>query len=246
LESILFDVEMDINCDLGEGIGNDQAIMPYLGSCNIACGGHTGDLESMRSTVMLAREHGVNIGAHPSFLDRINFGRKEINVPSELLKQQISDQIFVLKDIASSLGVSLHHVKPHGALYNLAAKSVETAELIIDIMQDLGDEIYLYVPFNSVIERLSEKRGVSRCIEVFADRNYNDDFSLVARTEPNAIIEDPEEIKLRVNEMIKKCAVTSINGIKMKTEIQTICLHGDHTNAVQIAKTLYNFKDQNN
>ncbi len=161
MESILFNVEMDINCDLGEGIGNDEAIMPYLGSCNIACGGHAGDSESMKTAVLLARKHDVKIGAHPSFLDPVNFGRKEMNVPSELLKRQLTDQIFELKEIASSFGMSLHHVKPHGALYNLAAKSVETAELIIDIMQDLEDTIYLYVPFNSVIESLAEKRGVS-------------------------------------------------------------------------------------
>jgi len=246
LESILFNVEMDINCDLGEGIGNDEAIMPYLGSCNIACGGHAGDSESMKTAVLLARKHDVKIGAHPSFLDPVNFGRKEMNVPSELLKRQLTDQIYELKEIASSFGMSLHHVKPHGALYNLAAKSVETAELIIDIMQDLEDTICLYVPFNSVIESLAERRGVSHCIEVFADRNYNDDFSLVSRTEPNAIIDNAEEIKLRVDEMIKKRAVTSINGMEKKANIQTICIHGDHVNSIQIAKILYNFKDQIN
>lgn len=246
MESLLFYLEMDINCDLGEGIGNDQDIMPYLGSCNIACGGHAGDTESMRKTVLLARDHGVKIGAHPSFLDRVNFGRKVMNIPSELLKNQLKNQIFDLKEITSSLGMSLHHVKPHGALYNLAAKSVETAELIIDIMEDLGDQISLYVPFNSVIEHLAERRGISRCIEVFADRNYNDDFSLVARNQPNAIIDDPEEIKLRVDKMIRKGSVTSINGLKKETNIQTICIHGDHPQAVQIAKKLYNFKDQIN
>lgn len=246
MESLLFYLEMDINCDLGEGIGNDQDIMPYLGSCNIACGGHAGDTESMRKTVLLARDHGVKIGAHPSFLDRVNFGRKVMNIPSELLKNQLKNQIFDLKDITSSLGMSLHHVKPHGSLYNLAAKSVETAELIIDIMEDLGDQISLYVPFNSVIEHLAERRGISRCIEVFADRNYNDDFSLVERNQPNAIIDDPEEIKLRVDEMIRKGSVSSINGLKKETNIQTICIHGDHPQAVQIAKLLYNFKDQIN
>ena len=246
MESVLFNLEMDINCDLGEGIGNDQAIMPYLGSCNIACGGHAGDKESMRNTVMLAQKYGVKIGAHPSFLDRVNFGRKEMDVPSEILKRQLTEQIFELKEITSSLGLTLHHVKPHGALYNLAAKSVDTAELIIDIMQDLGVETYLYVPFNSMIERLADKKGVSYCVEVFADRNYNDDFSLVPRTEPNAIIEDPEAIRLRVDEMIKKRAVTSINGLEKKADIQTICLHGDHKNAIQTAKLLYNFKDQIN
>jgi len=246
LESVLFDVGMDINCDLGEGIGNDHMIMPYLGSCNIACGGHTGNVDSMRHTVRLAKEHGVKIGAHPSFFDRENFGRKEIEVPRELLKSQLIAQISSLKEIATSFGMNLHHVKPHGALYNLAATSVEMAELIIDVMENLDDNIFLYVPFNSVIESVAKKRGVSSFVEAFADRNYNDDFTLVSRTERYAVIDDPKDIKLRVDEMIKQHAITSINGIKKKADIQTICLHGDHPNAVQIAKLLYNFKDQIN
>jgi len=246
LESVLFDVGMDINCDLGEGIGNDHVIMPYLGSCNIACGGHTGNIDSMRSTVSLAKEHGVKIGAHPSFFDRDNFGRKEIEVPRELLKSQLMAQIMSLQEIARSFGVELHHVKPHGALYNLAAKSVDMAELIIDVMEGLDDKIFLYVPFNSVIESIAKKRGISNCVEAFADRNYNDDFTLVSRAAPYAVIDDPKEIQLRVDEMIMQHAITSINGIKKKADIQTICLHGDHPNAVQIAKLLYNFKDQIN
>lgn len=246
MESVLFDVGMDINCDLGEGIGNDHAIMPYLGSCNIACGGHTGNIDSMRNTVRLAKKHGVKIGAHPSFLDRENFGRKEIEVPRELLKSQLIAQISSLKEIATSFGVNLHHVKPHGALYNLAAKSVDMAELIIDVMEDFDDKIFLYVPFNSVIENLANKRGISSCVEAFADRNYNDDFTLVSRTEPYAVIDDPKEIKFRMDAMIDQHVITSINGIQKKADIKTVCLHGDHPNAVQIAKLLYNFKDQIN
>ena len=237
---------MDINCDLGEGMPNDEKIMALIDTCNIACGGHTGDIDSMRSTVRLAKEHGVKIGAHPSFFDRENFGRKEIEVSRELLKSQLIAQISSLKEIATSFGLNLHHVKPHGALYNLAAKSVDMAELIIDVMKNLDDNIFLYVPFNSVIESVAKKRGVSSCVEAFADRNYNDDFTLVSRAEPYAVINDPKEIKLRIDEMIRQQAITSINGIKKKADIQTICLHGDHPNAVQIAKLLYNFKDQIN
>lgn len=237
---------MDINCDLGEGVGNDQEIMGYLDSCNIACGGHAGDSESMKNTVLMAKKHGVKIGAHPSFFDRVNFGRKEIELPKELLKSQLTEQIAKLSNIAASLGMRLHHVKPHGALYNLAAKSTDTAQLIIDVMDELDDKVFLYVPFNSVIENMARQRGMSVCVEAFADRNYNDDFTLVSRAEPYAVINDPKEIKLRIDEMIRQQAITSINGIKKKADIQTICLHGDHPNAVQIAKLLYNFKDQIN
>ncbi len=237
---------MDINCDLGEGIGNDHAIMGYLGSCNIACGGHAGDMGSMRNTVMMAKEHGVKIGAHPSFVDRVNFGRKEIEVKRELLKAQLLEQIYSLREIALSVGMSLHHVKPHGALYNMAAKSDDMAELIIDVMGELDEKVFLYVPFNSVIENMARQRGMSICVEVFADRNYNDDFSLVSRSLPDAVIDDPVEIQLRVEKIIHDQSIRSINGLKRKAQIDTICVHGDHVNAVQIAKLLYDFKDQIN
>ena len=246
MESVLFGLDMDINCDLGEGIGNDHAIMAYLGSCNIACGGHAGDPESMRNTVMMAKKYGVKIGAHPSFLDRDHFGRKEMEVSKQLLKSQLMEQIADLNEIAVSLGMRLHHVKPHGALYNLAATSEDMAELIIEVMQELDKNIFLYVPFNSVIENLARQRGISICVEVFADRNYNDDFSLVSRRESHAIIEDPKEIKIRVDEMIRKHCITSFNGVTKKADIDTICIHGDHVNAVQIAKLLYDFKNQIN
>ncbi len=246
MESVLFGLDMDINCDLGEGIGNDQAIMAYLDSCNIACGGHAGDGESMRNTVMMAKKHEVKIGAHPSFVDRDHFGRKEMKVSKQLLKSQLIDQITDLNDIAVSLGMRLHHVKPHGALYNLAAKSEDMAELVIEVMQELDNNMFLYVPFNSVIENLARQRGIAICVEVFADRNYNDDFTLVARTESHAILEDPQEIKARVDEMIRKHCITSVNGVTKKADIDTICIHGDHVNALQIAKLLYDFKNQIN
>ena len=246
MESVLFGLDMDVNCDLGEGIGNDDAIMAYLGSCNIACGGHAGDPESMRMTVMMAKKYGVKIGAHPSFLDPDHFGRREMEVPKPLLKRQLLEQIAHLNQIATSFDMRLHHVKPHGALYNLAAKSEDMAELVIEVMQELGNNIFLYVPFNSVIEHLAKQRGISICVEAFADRNYNDDFSLVSRTEAHAIIEDPKEIKLRVDDMIRKQSITSVNGVTKKVVIDTICIHGDHPNAVQIAKLLYDFKNQIN
>ena len=237
---------MDINCDLGEGVGNDSAIMKYLDSCNIACGGHTGDAASMRDTVVLAQTHDVKIGAHPSFEDPANFGRKEMQLPHELLKQQLLKQINSLNRICASLGISLHHVKAHGALYNLAASSLEMAGLLIEVMQELDQKLKLYVPFNSILEKMAPEKGVSIAVEVFADRNYNDDFSLVSRESPFAVIDDPEQVKSRVKRMIEKQCVTSINGLEKHVEFDTVCIHGDHLHAVETANLLYDLKKQIN
>ena len=246
MESFLFNVGMDINCDLGEGIGNDEVIMEFIGSCNIACGGHAGDLETMRRTVMMAKDFHVKIGAHPSFMDRLHFGRQVIEVSKETLKTQLLDQIHSLLKVLDSFGLPLHHVKPHGALYNLIAKSEEMSALMLEVMQELDEKTLLYVPFDSEIESLARSKGVPIWIEAFADRNYNDDFSLMSRSMPEAVINDPEEVRVRVENIIQNKELTSINGITKKAHIDTICLHGDHENAVDIAKILYDFKDQIN
>lgn len=237
---------MDINCDLGEGIGNDAHLMKYLGSCNIACGGHTGSFETMKQTLLLAKKHGVNVGAHPSFIDPENFGRKELLVPDKLLIAQLLNQINTLIEIADSLDIQLHHIKPHGALYNMAAKSEDTAQVIIEVMKNFSDKLILYVPFNSKIENLAKKEGISIFREAFADRNYNDDFSLVSRSKPFAIIENAQDVKNRVNDIINNQYITSINGAIMKAKIDTVCVHGDHVNALQVVKLLAGFKTEIN
>ena len=154
------DQSMDINCDLGEGIGRDADLMPYLSSCNIACGGHAGDRETMLSTMRLAKEHDVRIGAHPSFEDRPNFGRKEMYVPPERLRSQLIHQIAELAALARLEDVDIHHVKPHGALYNMAARSSDLAKLIVNVLGFFNEDLVLYVPFGSQMERKAKEAGV--------------------------------------------------------------------------------------
>ena len=229
---------MDINCDLGEGIGRDADLMPYLGSCNIACGGHAGDRETMLAAMRLAKENNVKIGAHPSFEDRPNFGRKEIYVPRERLRSQLIHQIAELSALARLEDVKIHHVKPHGALYNMAARSSELASMIVNVLGFFKEDLLLYVPFDSQMERKAKEAGIPYAVEAFADRNYNDDFSLVPRSEPEAVLEDPKKIRDRVERMIRNGEIVSVSGKVKHVEIDTICIHGDNPSAVEIAKEL--------
>jgi len=229
---------MDINCDLGEGIGNDEQIMPFIGSCNIACGVHAGSRELMKKTVQLAIKNNVKIGAHPSFNDRENFGRKEIFLPKDILKSQIINQIASLNEIVKEQGVKLHHVKPHGALYNMAAKNTEVAMAVIESVQFFNEDLILYVPYGSLIAYKAKKFKIPFYNEVFADRNYNDDLTLVSRDHAEAVIEDAIKIGDRISQLIKYETIISING-KIKTmHADTVCVHGDNPNVKQIVKDL--------
>ncbi len=229
---------MDINCDLGEGIGNDEQIMPYIGSCNIACGVHAGNRNLMKKTVQLAIKNDVKIGAHPSFNDRENFGRKEMFIPKDILKSQIINQIASLNEIVKDQGMKLQHVKPHGALYNMAAKNTEVAMAVIESIQFFNEDFILYVPYGSLIAYKAEKFNIPFYNEVFADRNYNDDLTLVSRNHADAVIEDADIIRDRITQLIKDKTIISITG-KIKTMIaDTVCVHGDNPNVEQIVKDL--------
>lgn len=234
---------MDINCDLGEGIGRDAELMPYLDSCNIACGGHAGDRETMISTMRLAKEHGVKVGAHPSFEDRPNFGRKEIYVPPERLRSQLIHQIAEIGALARLEDVTIEHVKPHGALYNMAAKSSDLAKLVIDVLRFFNEDLILYAPFGSRLEKKAKEAGVPCALEAFADRNYNDDFDLLPRKDPDAVIVDPRHIRDRVERMITKGEVVSISGKVKHVDIDTICIHGDNPAALEIARELHELNE---
>jgi UPF0271 protein len=234
---------MDINCDLGEGFGRDAELMPYLDSCNIACGGHAGDRETMILTMRLAKEHGVKVGAHPSFEDRPNFGRKEIYVPPEKLRSQLIHQIAEISALARLEDVTIEHVKPHGALYNMAAKSSDLAKLVIDVLRFFNEDLILYVPFGSRLERKAKEAGVPCALEAFADRNYNDDFELLSRKEPNAVLVDPNQIRERVERMITKGEVVSVSGKVKHADIDTICIHGDNPAALEIARELHELNE---
>ena len=229
---------IDINCDLGEGEGNDALIMPYISSCNIACGGHAGDDATMKETIRLEMENKVKIGAHPSFPDRENFGRLEMNLPNNELTTIIIEQIIRLKILVEESGGKLHHVKPHGALYNMAAVNDSTAEAILDAMVAFDEPYMLYVPYRSVIAAKALERNIPIQYEVFADRNYNDDLTLVSRKLENAVLMDPDQIWEHVISMIREQNVKTISGKMKSIEPGTLCVHGDNPHAVEIVSLL--------
>ena len=229
---------IDINCDLGEGVGNDAQLMPYLSSCNIACGGHAGNDATMKETIRLALANDVKIGAHPSFPDRENFGRTEMDLPNNELTTIIIGQVMRLKILVEKAGGRLHHVKLHGALYNMAAVNDSTAEAVLDAMAPFDKSLVLYVPFGSVIAKKALERKQPIKYEAFADRNYNDDLTLVSRKLDNAVMEDPALITAHVVRMVKDKKVKTINENLATIEAGTFCVHGDNPHAVGIVSQL--------
>ncbi len=230
--------KIDINVDLGEGIGNESQLMPYISSCNIACGGHAGDVETMRSVVQLAKKHGVKIGAHPSFPDKENFGRVAMEMPSVVLYKSIKKQIRDLLNILKEEHARLHHIKPHGALYNLATVDEKTAKIIVEAIKSIAIPIKLYVPYKSVIADVAIKNNIAIIYEAFADRNYNDDLTLVSRDKSNALICDDVTLFNHVYRMISTGKVRAVNDSEIAIKADTFCVHGDNTEAVNLVKTL--------
>ena len=238
--------KVDINADVGEGIGNEDKLLPLLSSCNVACGGHAGDEASMREVVRLAKYHRVKVGAHPSFPDTKNFGREIMTIPNTALFMSLKNQIKALIAIAREEQVSLHHIKPHGALYNLAAKDKTTAEVIIEVIKRFHIPLKLYVPYGSVIARLAKEEGLDIIYEAFADRNYNEDLSLVSRKLPNALITDSDEMFSHVYSMIVHEKVKTVNGVEVSIKANTFCIHGDNPKALKLAKLLREKLDEYN
>ena len=229
-------MRIDINCDLGEGLNNEHLLMPYITSCNIACGGHFGDKNSIDETIELAIQNNVLIGAHPSFPDTENFGRKLINISDDAFKESIQNQLNLFMNSLSFFHVKLHHIKPHGALYNSIAVDENLAILFIDAIKKFTIDAYLYVPYNSVIERVAKENNIKIKYEAFADRNYNDDLTLVSRTYENALILDKKQVFLHVHRIIKENKVKTVSGKEVKIKADTFCVHGDSKNAIEIVK----------
>ena len=230
--------KIDINCDVGEGIDNEEFLLPYIQTCNIACGGHAGNAESMQKIVRLSLEHHVKIGAHPSYPDKDNFGRLTIKIEDKQLIQSVQYQINTLNNIVTNLGGELHHIKPHGALYNDIAKNKKLALIFLTAIESYKDNTKLFVPYNSEIEKQAINMGFSVIYEAFADRNYHDDLSLVNRKNKNALITARDEILNHVNEIRHKGIVTSIHGKKVRIKATTFCVHSDTENAIEIVKYL--------
>ncbi|MET6990745.1 5-oxoprolinase subunit PxpA [Sediminicola arcticus] len=231
---------IDINCDVGEGIGNEESLFPYISSCNIACGGHAGDKESMKRVVVLAKKEQVKIGAHPSYPDKKNFGRVSLSMPIELLKSSIGEQVSALVSILQTEGIALHHIKAHGALYNDIAKDRALAIVFLDAVKQFKEGSHIYAPYGSVLEEEGLKRGFKVLVEAFGDRNYNSDLTLVSRSTPKAVIHNPVEVLNHITTMVKNKVVNTLNGTEQKMDAKTYCIHGDTPSALQILMYLSN------
>jgi UPF0271 protein len=233
---------VDLNCDMGEGLSNDALLMPLISSANIACGYHAGDEESMKRTIELALKYHVAIGAHPGFNDKANFGRIEMPITVSNLFDLITDQLFKLKKIAETFGTKLHHVKPHGALYNMAARDARLARTIAAAVNSVDANYILYGLSGSYLISEAEALKLSTASETFADRTYQLDGSLTPRSLPGALIENENDSLQQVLQMINEKTVRTISGETIPIKAESICIHGDGTHAVafatQIRKTL--------
>jgi UPF0271 protein len=224
---------IDLNCDLGEGAENDAGLMPLITSANIACGGHAGDQATMRAAVELAQKHGVAIGAHPGFPDRENFGRRELALSAEEIWATVMIQIVALRAFAP-----LRHVKPHGALYNLAAHDATVAGVVADAVLAVDKDIVLFALAGSELVNTGRARGLRVAEEAFADRTYQADGSLSPRSQPGALIANEDAMAAQVLRMIREGKVRSTDGTDVPVKADTICIHGDGPHAVAFARRL--------
>ncbi|CAI8333774.1 MAG: Uncharacterised protein [Flavobacterium sp. SCGC AAA160-P02] len=230
---------IDINCDLGEGVNNEHLIMPLISSCNISCGAHAGSVETIDKVMELAIKNKVKIGAHPSFPDRENFGRKVMHLSNSELQKSIEKQLLLFKERADLQNATIHHVKPHGALYNVIAINSEKAMIVVKAIQSIYKVTKLYVPYDSEIEKVAQKNGIEIIYEAFADRNYNDDLTLVSRSLPYAIINDKEEVLEHVKRMAYESKVKTVQDSLKHIKAQTFCVHGDNNNVIEIVEFLH-------
>ena len=236
-------MEININCDLGEkselhSIENDPELLKIVNSASIACGYHAGDNETMHSTIKISKKNGVSIGAHPSFKDPENFGRKRINLPEKEIIKLIVDQYDLLQTIADLHGEKVTHIKPHGALNNMACENLELANIIAKAIVNIDKDLIYLVPTGSKMEVAAKKLNMKIACEIFADRNYEDDGNLVSRSKKQALIIDPEIAKKHVLDMVKNQAINCLSGKKIPCEIDSICIHGDNQYSLNTAKLI--------
>ena len=229
---------VDLNADLGEGAGHDDELLELVTSANIACGFHAGDADTMRQSIESARDRNVAVGPHPSLFDRENFGRKELPVKPDEIFEAVVYQLGIFQAIAEAAGVRPNHIKPHGALYNMAVRDEALADAIGRAIAGVDRKLILFAPQNTALSRAGEKNGLQIAHEVFADRNYMRDGTLVSRTQPNALLHDPVEAAPRVIRMLREGKVRSIDGVDVDVRAETICLHGDNPEAVEFARAL--------
>ena len=243
-------MEININCDLGEkskfhSIENDPELLNIVNSANIACGYHAGDEQTMDTVINISKNNGVSIGAHPSFNDPENFGRKRMNLNTSEIKKLIIEQYEILQKIAQRYNENVTHIKPHGALNNMACEDLELASTLANIINSIDKNIIYLVPTGSKMEIAAKKLDMKIACEIFADRNYEDDGNLVSRNKPNALIIDPDQAKKHVLSMIKNQAINCLSGKQIPCEIDSVCIHGDNISSLNTAKMIRNILIKN-
>ena len=236
-------MEININCDLGEKSKHhsnkyDPDLLNIVNSANVACGVHAGDDESMNQVIEISKKNGVSIGAHPSFNDPENFGRKRMNLSFSEIRKLIIDQYAILQEIASKHGENVTHIKPHGALNNMACEDIELATTLAKSINEISKDLIYLVPTGSKMEEAAKKLNMKIACEIFADRNYEDDGNLVSRKKQNALITDPKEAKIHVLSMVKNQALNCYSGKKIPCEIDSVCIHGDNESSLATAKSI--------
>ena len=238
-------MEININCDLGENsklhsTENDPLLLNIVNSANIACGYHAGDKLTMEKTIEISKNNSVSIGAHPSFMDRENFGRKRLNLSPAEVTKLITEQINILSEIAQNKEAKVTHINPHGALNNMACENYELAEIISKSIIKTNKDLIFLVPTGSEMEKAGKKFGMKVAVEIFADRNYEDSGDLISRSKKNAMITDPEVAKQHVIKMIKNQSINCFSGKQIPCKIDSVCVHGDEMKAVNTAKEIKN------
>jgi len=230
---------VDLNCDLGEGGADDERLMPLISSANIACGIHAGDALTIRAAIELAQRHGVAVGAHPSLDDRENFGRREMPVSPEEVRLLVLTQVRLFQKIAELSGVRVRHVKPHGALYNMAARDGRLATAVVRAVREVDPGLILFGLAGGRLVEVGRAAGLTVAREAFADRTYQADGSLTARAQAGALIHDAEVAVAQVRRMVREGVVTATDGTVLPIQADTICLHGDGPDPVEFARRLH-------
>ena len=238
-------MEININCDLGEkskfhSTENDPKLLNIVNSANIACGYHAGDEQTMDMVIQISKKNGVSIGAHPSFNDPENFGRQRINLSSSEVRKLIIDQYEILQKIADNYGEKVTHMKPHGALNNMACEDIGLATTLANAINEISKDLIYLVPTGSKMEEAAKKFNMKIACEIFADRNYEDDGNLVSRKKPYALITNPEEAQKHVLNMVKNQSLNCHSGKQIPCEIDSVCIHGDNESSLATAKSIRN------
>ena len=238
-------MEININCDLGEksklhSNKYDPDLLEIINSANVACGYHAGDEETMSQVVKISKRNGVSIGAHPSFNDPENFGRERMNLSENEIKKLIIDQYEILQKIALKHGENVSHVKPHGALNNMACEDIELATILAKTIKEINKDLIYLVPTGSKMQEAAKKLNMKFACEIFADRNYEDDGNLVSRKKSHALITDPVQAKKHVLKMVQNQSLNCHSGKQIPCEIDSVCIHGDNLSSLATAKSIKN------